>query len=47
MILHLVRHGQSTWNVEHRVQGQTMHPPLTELGREQADLARETLRSVR
>jgi len=46
VILHLVRHGQSTWNVEHRVQGQTMHPPLTELGREQADLARETLRSV-
>lgn len=34
--LHLVRHGQSTWNVDRRVQGQTDHPGLTELGRAQA-----------
>ncbi len=34
--LHLVRHGQSTWNVDRRVQGQTDHPGLTALGREQA-----------
>lgn len=34
--LYLVRHGQSTWNVERRIQGQTMSPPLTELGRHQA-----------
>ncbi|MDQ6773433.1 MAG: histidine phosphatase family protein [Candidatus Dormibacteraeota bacterium] len=30
-----VRHGQSTWNAEHRVQGQA-DPPLSERGREQA-----------
>jgi probable phosphoglycerate mutase len=34
--LHLVRHGQSTWNLEHRVQGQQDAPVLTELGRRQA-----------
>jgi broad specificity phosphatase PhoE len=31
----LVRHGESTWNAEHRMQGQA-DPPLSELGREQA-----------
>jgi glucosyl-3-phosphoglycerate phosphatase len=31
----LVRHGESTWNAEHRLQGQ-MDPPLSETGREQA-----------
>ena len=36
MILHLLRHGQSTWNLEGRLQGQTMAVPLTELGRRQA-----------
>ena len=33
--LMLVRHGESTWNAEHRLQGQA-DPPLSELGREQA-----------
>ena len=37
--LHLVRHGQSTWNLEHRVQGQQNAPELTDLGRQQASLA--------
>lgn len=32
----LVRHGQSTWNAAGRVQGQTMSPELTDLGRRQA-----------
>jgi broad specificity phosphatase PhoE len=32
----LVRHGESTWNVQGRVQGQTSHVPLTDLGRTQA-----------
>jgi broad specificity phosphatase PhoE len=31
----LVRHGESTWNAERRIQGQ-LDPPLTERGREQA-----------
>lgn len=31
----LVRHGQSTWNDERRIQGQ-LDPPLSSLGREQA-----------
>jgi 2,3-bisphosphoglycerate-dependent phosphoglycerate mutase len=31
----LVRHGQSTWNREHRIQGQ-LDPPLSEEGRRQA-----------
>jgi broad specificity phosphatase PhoE len=31
----IVRHGESTWNAEHRLQGQ-LDPPLSELGREQA-----------
>ena len=39
MILHLVRHGQSTWNEEGRLQGQIMDVPLTALGRRQATQA--------
>lgn len=42
-VLHLVRHGQSTWNVEGRVQGQTASVPLTDLGRVQAAAAAHTL----
>ncbi|RIJ77172.1 histidine phosphatase family protein [Nakamurella silvestris] len=36
VVLHLIRHGQSTWNVEGRIQGQLSEPELTDLGREQA-----------
>lgn len=32
----LVRHGESEWNLEGRLQGQTSNIPLTELGRSQA-----------
>lgn len=35
-VLHLVRHGQSEWNVAGRLQGQTAHVRLTATGRDQA-----------
>lgn len=41
--VYLVRHGQSEWNVLRLTQGQTTHPPLTALGREQAAAAAEDL----
>ncbi len=41
--LHLVRHGQSTWNVRHLVQGQADDAELTELGRADARLSAELL----
>lgn len=47
MILHLLRHGQSTWNLEKRLQGQTLHVPLTELGISQAEQARDRLTAHR
>ena len=37
-LLVLVRHGESTWNAEHRLQGQ-QDPPLSERGREEARAA--------
>ena len=43
--LHLVRHGESTWNLARRLQGQTSHPPLTPRGREQARTAARALRA--
>lgn len=44
--LHLVRHGQSTWNLARRLQGQRTDVPLTDLGREQAAAAAERLRAA-
>lgn len=41
--LHLVRHGQSEWNVVRRLQGQVADVPLTALGLEQARAAARTL----
>jgi 2,3-bisphosphoglycerate-dependent phosphoglycerate mutase len=41
--VHLVRHGQSSWNLQHRVQGQRDEPALTVLGRQQAADAGRTL----
>lgn len=43
--LHLVRHGQTNWNLERRIQGQT-NSQLTELGREQATTAGEQLSTI-
>jgi len=41
--LHLVRHGQSEWNVSRRLQGQVAHVPLTPLGLEQSHAAARAL----
>lgn len=46
MRLHLIRHGESTWNVEGRLQGQTSHPRLTARGRRQARSAAGALEST-
>ena len=45
--VHLVRHGQSTWNLQHRVQGQRNEPALTDRGRRQAIAAARALAGVR
>ena len=41
-----MRHGESTWNREHRIQGQ-LDPPLSDLGRKQAELLARRLGSWR
>jgi probable phosphoglycerate mutase len=41
--VYLVRHGQSQWNLSRLTQGQTAHPPLTELGRSQSAAAAELI----
>jgi broad specificity phosphatase PhoE len=43
LTLLLVRHGQSEWNAAGRLQGQTAHVPLTELGHAQAAAAADEL----
>jgi broad specificity phosphatase PhoE len=45
MKLFLVRHGQTEWNLVHRIQGQ-LDSPLTELGRLQADRVGAALAGV-
>src|SRR3954471_231238 len=47
LTLLLVRHGQSEWNAAGRMQGQTEHVPLTELGHAQAARAAEELADLR
>ncbi|GFR47128.1 hypothetical protein Agub_g8815 [Astrephomene gubernaculifera] len=42
----IVRHGQSTWNAEGRIQGSTNYSELTEKGICQAEKAREMLASM-
>ena len=43
----LVRHGQSTWNAEGRIQGSTDFAELTDKGRAQADTTRATVSAFR
>ncbi len=42
--IYLVRHGQSTWNAAGRIQGK-QDPPLSALGRRQAEAVAHTLRN--
>lgn len=42
-MIYLVRHGESEWNVARLTQGQTAHPRLTELGKQQAIAATKAL----
>jgi probable phosphoglycerate mutase len=44
--IYLVRHGQTEWNVEHRLQG-FQDSPLTELGMKQAQWLGEAIRNER
>ncbi|MCK4548841.1 MAG: histidine phosphatase family protein [Candidatus Krumholzibacteria bacterium] len=44
--IHLVRHGESTWNAVRRVQGNHGEVDLSELGRAQARLLGERLRGI-
>lgn len=41
--VYLVRHGQSEWNLLRLTQGQAMAPRLTDLGRDQARAAADTI----
>jgi probable phosphoglycerate mutase len=47
LTLLLVRHGQSEWNAAGRMQGQTAHVPLTDLGHAQAAAAARQLADLR
>lgn len=44
--LFLIRHGQTTWNVEHRLPGQVPGIELTDTGREQAKRVAQALKTV-
>jgi len=43
LVLHIVRHGETPWNSERRIQGQQHDVPLSENGREQARAIAEEL----
>ena len=45
MEIYLIRHGQSTYNAEDRIQGQA-NPPLSELGRQQGAAAAAAFQNV-
>ncbi len=44
--LFLIRHGQTTWNIEHRLPGQLPGIELTDTGREQAKRLAQALKTV-
>lgn len=45
MILYLVRHGQTAWNLENKIQGDTEFP-LNETGRRQAQIVSNMLKDI-
>jgi broad specificity phosphatase PhoE len=47
LTVYLVRHGESRWNAEGRLQGQTGHVPLTARGHRQARAAADLLMTSR
>ena len=46
VVVHLVRHGETDWNAERRIQGQTVEVPLNALGREQAAAVADELSAL-
>ncbi len=44
-ILHLIRHGQTNWNAERRIQGQS-ESELDDTGRQQADMRRPAIEAL-
>jgi probable phosphoglycerate mutase len=46
LVLHIVRHGETPWNSERRIQGQQHDVPLSENGREQARAIADELAST-
>ena len=44
-VFYIVRHGQTVWNIEHKVQGHT-DSPLTEIGLQQAENLAKTFRNI-
>jgi probable phosphoglycerate mutase len=45
-MLYIVRHGETDWNVAHRIQGQTPNIPLNENGRRQANELAHALKEL-
>ena len=45
-MIYFVRHGQTNWNIEHKIQGQS-DIPLNEMGKKQAELIAPQLKDLK